>query len=293
VNASEILNAVETARAKQPLACSIHTFGFGSDHDALLLKAIADKVGGVYFFIQDKDQIADAFTDCLGGLLSVVGQNIALQVQPVEGVNITGIKTAFKVTKRENNVLTVHLGDIQSEEEKDVLIGVSVGSLPSVPEPNFHSSLINVHLDYFNVITSKQEELTLTASIPRPPAADHPITPAYKVDQQKNRITAAEALIQARVHGDKKDYETGRKVLQNAIEVLQKSISHEDLYVQSLIADMTKAIAGLKDQSSYTSHGSYSLSSIASSHHQQRSTTATRSYMTSTRSTMRSLYDDQ
>ena len=50
----------------------IFTFGFGSDHDEKLLLDIASAGQGSYYYIKKEDQIAAAFGDALGGLLSVI-----------------------------------------------------------------------------------------------------------------------------------------------------------------------------------------------------------------------------
>jgi len=42
------------AAAEQPV--SVHTFGFGADHDARLLQAIAEAGHGIYYFIQVSDE---------------------------------------------------------------------------------------------------------------------------------------------------------------------------------------------------------------------------------------------
>ena len=49
----------------------IYTFGFGSDHDEQLLSDIASAGQGSYYYVEKEDQIAAAFADALGGLLSV------------------------------------------------------------------------------------------------------------------------------------------------------------------------------------------------------------------------------
>jgi hypothetical protein len=38
------------AAANEPV--SVHTFGFGADHDARLLQAVAEAGHGIYYFIQ-------------------------------------------------------------------------------------------------------------------------------------------------------------------------------------------------------------------------------------------------
>jgi len=264
--------------------CTIHTFGFGTDHDANLLKAISDKAEGVYFFVQNKDQIADAFTDCLGGLLSVVGQNLSLTIQPQEGITINHVNTAFKVTQ-EGSAHVVHIGDIQSEEQRDILVDLSFGSMPSVTES---TSLFKLTLSYFNVISSKQEIVESVASLSR--SEDIPIQASMKVDQQKNRILAANALAKAKIEGDKLEIAKGRETLTEAITTIQNSISKDDPFVQSLIEDLKKARDSMRDQTSYTSYGQHNMTSAISSHSNQRSATTTRGYTTSSRATVTSNY---
>lgn len=71
--------------------------------------------------------IPDAFADCLGGLLSVVGQNINVAFEAANGATIKKLKTKFKVTeKTAGTSYTVTVGDIQSEEEKDLLCEISI-----------------------------------------------------------------------------------------------------------------------------------------------------------------------
>lgn len=50
------------------------TFGFGSEHDADALHAIADAGNGLFYYIDNSDSIPESFCDCLGGLLSVAAQ---------------------------------------------------------------------------------------------------------------------------------------------------------------------------------------------------------------------------
>jgi len=83
--------AVIVANARKALgskACSIFCFGFGSDHDAQLLKKIADDGAGSYYFIQKEADIDTSFGDCLGGLISVACQKMILTIEPLSGVTI-------------------------------------------------------------------------------------------------------------------------------------------------------------------------------------------------------------
>ena len=52
----------------------VFTMGYGEDHDPDTLHAIADAGKGIFYYIENKDNIPDSFCDCLGGLLSVAAQ---------------------------------------------------------------------------------------------------------------------------------------------------------------------------------------------------------------------------
>ena len=54
-------------------AC-VFTFGYGPEHDADLLFAVADAGKGLFYYIENKDNISETFCGCLGGLWSVVAQ---------------------------------------------------------------------------------------------------------------------------------------------------------------------------------------------------------------------------
>merc|ERR1711968_119719 len=73
-----ITAAMQGAMAQSDSLFSVYTFGFGADHDPLLLQNISSAAQGLYYFIQTTEAIPDSFADCLGGLLSVAAQNVRL-----------------------------------------------------------------------------------------------------------------------------------------------------------------------------------------------------------------------
>nr|XP_051201874.1 E3 ubiquitin-protein ligase WAV3-like [Lolium perenne] len=58
----------------------VHTFGFGTDHDAAAMHTIAEATGGTFSFIENEADIQDAFAQCIGGLLSVAVQELRVHV---------------------------------------------------------------------------------------------------------------------------------------------------------------------------------------------------------------------
>jgi len=59
---------------------SIHSFGFGRDHDAKMMNSICGLKGGSFFYIEHIYQIDEFFVDALGGLFSVVAQEVEIDV---------------------------------------------------------------------------------------------------------------------------------------------------------------------------------------------------------------------
>ncbi len=42
---------------------SVYTFGFGRDHDPEMLKAISDAANGMYYFIENEEQVRQTIKD--------------------------------------------------------------------------------------------------------------------------------------------------------------------------------------------------------------------------------------
>lgn len=277
------------------LPCSVHTFGFGSDHDTNMLKAIADAGSGTYFFLKDKDDIPDAFADCLGGLLSVVGQNISIKFKPQNGVLIKKILTKFKIIVDEaSSTQTVTIGDIQSEEERDILLTVDLPQCEVVG--NQQQEVVEAVLSYFNVISSRQEEFKTSVSVARPGVVNESTNKvSFKLDLQRNRITTADAIEAGKKLGDQGKLEDARNVIKAAMEKLNASISKDDKFTKGLVADLQKTLDGLQDRQAYNDYGAQQMNAAAGMHWNQRAAQKTwsPSYETSSRSAQKAYFSKQ
>lgn len=76
-----ITNIVKTHLEALGHPCTVFTFGFGGDHDDDLLKKISEAGKGIYYYVENEEKIPPAFADCLGGLISVVGQVLLLSTK--------------------------------------------------------------------------------------------------------------------------------------------------------------------------------------------------------------------
>lgn len=55
---------------------TLHSFGFGEDHDANMMTSICNLKHGSFYFVQNITLLDEFFVDAFGGLKSVVGEKL-------------------------------------------------------------------------------------------------------------------------------------------------------------------------------------------------------------------------
>ena len=60
---------------------TIHTFGYGKDHDAAIMIALSELGNGAFYYIQDINLLGVFFGDLVGGLKSIVASDIKFDLQ--------------------------------------------------------------------------------------------------------------------------------------------------------------------------------------------------------------------
>ncbi|KAM3144393.1 hypothetical protein pb186bvf_003557 [Paramecium bursaria] len=60
---------------------TLHTFGFGKDHDPKLLTFLASLRNGNFYFVDRLDLLADFFIDALGSVVSTIATNVQIQLK--------------------------------------------------------------------------------------------------------------------------------------------------------------------------------------------------------------------
>lgn len=73
---------------------SIHSFGFGTDHDEDLMTKICETKDGSFYFIKELATLDEAFCNALGGIISLVANEMTIKIANcakdlVEGVAIS------------------------------------------------------------------------------------------------------------------------------------------------------------------------------------------------------------
>jgi len=272
---------------------TLFTFGFGADNDDKMLKSLSETGKGLYYFIENVDAIPKAFGDCLGGLISVVAQNIKLVFEPISGTKVKRIITKYptkeEISEAGETISIVSLGDLYSEEDRNIICELEV---PPQAEA-LDVKILSLKLEYFNVLTSSVTKNQVTLLVNRlddvPP--EH-LVPNLLLDKQRNRITTADALEKANRLGTSDKLDEARATLNEAIQQISLSSSCNEVFSQDLITDLKEALSRVRDRVSYETSGSKYMSSHGMSHNYQRSCHSNRMYSnTSKLTTMQSAAD--
>merc|ERR1719230_1946906 len=246
------------------LPCTINTFGFGANHNAQLMKALAENGRGMYAFIENTDQIADTFAECLGGLVSVVGQNLKVQVQALNNVQINrclvkGYPVKVDIPGKKH---TISVKDVQSEESRDFIFELKV---PQIEAEKKEDPLIQLSVNYDNVVRGSTETLTNICTVNRIDGKQIGER-NLELDLQYNRVLAANAMEEADKLAKRGQLSDARRVLTTAQEHIEKSRTNQDEFCIGLVKDIQTCQSNMVDHSSYRTRGSKMLSSGCHSH---------------------------
>lgn len=265
----------------------IFTFGYGDEPDPEYLREISDEANGVYYHINSPDSIPLAFTDCLGGLLSVVAQNLTLTVEAAKGTTLVDVQTNFKKTVvTPGSCIKVAIDDIYSEEQKDILCVIKV---PKLNAPADKYSLADFSLTYNDLLSRQSgfQHMEGTVNRSQQLLAPLPVNPA--VDKQKNRMICTNALQEALNAGQQSKFFHANSVLQVAQKAIMTSPTANDQYCQILVQQLQEGQSDVATQENFRLNQNR-LNTNTTSHAQQRSTHSTPMYSTTSKRSMKSSY---
>ncbi|CAL0324210.1 unnamed protein product [Lupinus luteus] len=252
----------------------VHAFGFGVDHDATAMHSIAEISAGTFSFIEAENAIQDAFAQCIGGLLSVVVQELQVEVVCVHPkLQFSSVKAGSYQTNLSANARTasIKVGDLYAEEEKDFLVTVNV----PVDKSSSEMSLLVVRSFYRDPMTKEMmgSEKTSEVKIQRPSIARGQVV-SIEVDRQRNRLRAAEAMAEARVKAERGDLSGAVSVLENCHKALSETVSAKagDRLCVALSAELKEMQERMANQRVYEQSGRAYVLSGLSSHSWQRAT---------------------
>lgn len=251
----------------------VHAFGFGADHDSSSMHSISEISGGTFSFIETETVIQDAFAQCIGGLLSVVVQELQVGVECMHPSLLLGSVKAGSYPSRvidNGRAGFIDVGDLYAEEERDFLVSINV----PVESSRSETPLLKVRCVYKDPLTKEMETMESDVlRIERPELAGKEVV-SIEVDRQCNRLQAAEAMAQARATAEQGDLATAVSILENFRLALSSTVSaksHDRLCI-ALDAELKEIQERMASRHVYEVSGRAYILSGLSSHSWQRAT---------------------
>ncbi|XP_038723147.1 E3 ubiquitin-protein ligase WAV3-like isoform X2 [Tripterygium wilfordii] len=274
-------NAASRDESQQPII-PVHTFGFGSQHDSTTMHAIADASSGTFSFIESIDILQDAFARCIGGLLSVVAQDVRITIKSVSpGVNIGSIPSGrYKseiIDQGQQGVVDIE--NLYADEEKDFLIYLSIPVSSNVEgeQGSKPLSLLDLCCSHKSCVSMETVQVEGERVHILRPSFLSPMDKivCLEVDRQKNRLLVAEAIANAQAMAELRDLDGAQAVLAEQRSALSTSASAQagDALCNWLEAELREIQERMTSVQLYEQTGrAYALSGL-SSHSWQRATT--------------------
>lgn len=146
INEPSGLRAIVQSLLTERPTLTITTVGYGHDHNAELLNDIGTTGSGSYNVVYNLENVATVFGEVLGGLTTVVAQNVIVHLPPGSIP-----KTAYTTVTGQDGTVQVRIGDIYTENEIVVLSSLVSGQ-------------DTVRVTGHNMMNFTTQEETITAS---------------------------------------------------------------------------------------------------------------------------------
>lgn len=211
---------VRMARQKQEEGVTTTTMGLGDEFNEDLMIAMAHAGGGAYYFIESPEVTPHIFQEELTGLLSVVGQNLAITVRPAAEVLRVNQLNAYPV-KLDGRSLTFYLGDIFSNEIKTLVLELEIPALQRMGE----CKIAALRFEYDEITGERTHhhvsEMDVVVNIRPQDALPERADP--EVEQSVLLLKAAQARKKAVASADKGEYKEASQILRDVADAIEKA----------------------------------------------------------------------
>ena len=198
------------------------TIGFGQDFDEDLLTGMAEAGRGHAYYVADPDRSPGVFADEFEGLVSLVAQNVAVEIHPSEHVATVGVVNGYPQVSVPGGV-QVQLGDAHAEERRRVVFELTVPGLQDIGVTQVAEIVVRwIALGDQIAAHSRRIPLVVnavTAEEARAAEANPEVAEEVLV------LKAARAQREAIRRADAGDFEGARSVLAGAAEDLRQGAS--------------------------------------------------------------------
>jgi Ca-activated chloride channel homolog len=243
------------------------TVGFGDGFNEQLLTSMADAGGGKSYYAADPEQAPGIFAEEFEGLMSLVAQNVSVEIRPSSDVQVLGVLNEYPIVDVPGG-LQVDLGDAYGEERRRVVFQLLIPELTRLGV----AKVADVVLRYVSVgEETAHHEVTIPLNVNLVSADEAAASETdAQVREEVTILGSAKAQKEARDRADRGDFDSAKRLMASSIEQLEQWLPHSDRQ-EELRSELEqlKANEAMMDQASWSPAAS--KSSHFQSHRMQRS----------------------
>ncbi|GMN45922.1 hypothetical protein TIFTF001_015098 [Ficus carica] len=247
----------------------VHTFGFGANAKPQVLQAIAtNSKGGTFSDVQNQDNLSIAFSQCLGGLLTVVVQDLNLTIKQFDGESKIEKVFAgnYPQTRNNDGSITISFGELYNREVRKVMVDLLLPAVESEKNPD-------VLVVSYTYRTGKG-----TPAIPSPPTTATVSRTGEAVEKEREEVIVEESRLQtvdkvkeARGMADVRKLEEAKdKVVEAENSLDDVDIEEPNQVIETLKYEMQQLFKHMRTQDVYETQGRPYALSFETSHERQR-----------------------
>uniref|UniRef100_A0A0D9Z8N8 VWFA domain-containing protein n=1 Tax=Oryza glumipatula TaxID=40148 RepID=A0A0D9Z8N8_9ORYZ len=258
-----------------PGGVPVHTFGLGADHDPAVLQAIAGKSReGMFHYVADGVNLTAPFSQLLGGLLTIIAQDLELTVTRVKGeaaIKKVDAGTYPQAAAADGSSVTVQFGTLYSAEVRRVLVYLALED--STAFPPYDAEVVEALFRYSlhgATVASNPDPVSIRRSGSAPEPSEEAPARKPEVETEMARRRHAESIREVRSMADGKELERARTRLVEAQNKLEDVLDQANPMVDMLREELLQLLRLMETQEAYERAGrAYAVSSLAS-HDRQR-----------------------
>lgn len=194
-------------------------FGFGQDVNAELLTSLAKLGKGNYYYIDNIEKIKTVFAKELGGLISVVAQNVKVKLTSSSDVKILEVLNDLDVVTT-GDTTEISFDDVFAEEERFVIIKLQLPAKTKAVAAR-PTTVSELSVSWFNIIEKKDSSQDLKVKINFVTNGKVDTIPDADVEKNVALLVAAKLQDEARKKADAGDYAGSRAILSSSIDYMK------------------------------------------------------------------------
>jgi len=207
------------------------------------MMAMADAGGGAFYFIESPEVAPLIFQEELRGLLSVVGQNLTVSIEPTQYITAVNQLNAYNM-HTDGRRVSFSLGDVFGDEVKTLILELSIPALKDVGQ----QQIATLIFEYDEILENgtRHQTMEMPVQVNIAPSMDLPVPPNAEVRQSVLLLQAAQARREAVAAADKGEYQQASQVLNQAAEAIDQSnigspeLSEEERALRQQAAEMER-----------------------------------------------------